>query len=219
MPDEHWRIDRYARFKSDKPENATQWTVYDDSCDLMRLMLSDVQQLVISQGSAILESHSLLSARSWMRGVCRNDSLLFMCKVQISGKNETRKFRVRFSAADGLSGSDHCSACVERLQQFFPVKMSVVKSSTATDASQNKTDLNGEAGDTSLKQQNLEGEVTLGDVAQNLLASARLPMAYNQHHINQETLQQMLRVCLADPAFPAFVQSVENELQNIVQNS
>ncbi|RUS79711.1 hypothetical protein EGW08_012519 [Elysia chlorotica] len=182
----------------------------------MWLMLSDVNQLVISQGSGVLESHSLLSARSWMRGVCRNDSLLFMCKVKVSGKTETRKFRVRFSACGDSSGSDQCSACVNRLQQFFPVKTSVAISAANVNASQSVSHPNGEAAGVAGEQQSLEGEVTLGDVAQKLLSSERLPMAYMQHQVSPETLQQMLRMCLADPAFPAFVQSVETELQGIV---
>ncbi|GFN91054.1 meiotic recombination protein rec114-like [Plakobranchus ocellatus] len=207
MPDHYWKIDRYARLSAVCPKTGTQWKQYDDTDDVMTLMLSDVHQLVISQGSTILvshltsanfiassqqwyivESHSLLCARNWMRGVCRNDSLLFVCRIEISGKTETRKFRVRFCDVDNLSGSDQCSDCVEKLQQFFPVKLSVAKQATEA-----------------------------ADSIQALLTSERLPMAYlHHHHHDLESIQQMLRVCLADPAFPAFVQAVETELKTVV---
>ncbi|GFR78856.1 meiotic recombination protein REC114-like [Elysia marginata] len=185
----------------------------------MSLMLSDVHQLVITQGSAILESHSLLSARNWMRGLCRNDSLLFMCRIQVSGKTEVRKFRVRFCADGSSSACDQCRVCVEKLHQFFPIKTSVAKSSADDVPSQNDVSGSLEASSTGHQQKTLEGEVTLGHLAQNLLSSERLPLAYTQHHTSPETLQQMLRMCLADPAFPAFVHSVESELNNIVQGS
>lgn len=227
MPDQRWEIDRYARFKSENSEDSsrsrttTPWSVFDNSSNPMSLMLSDVHQLVISQGSTILESHSLLSARSWMRGVCRNDSLLFMCRIQISRKTEIRKFRVRFCADSSLnlSGSEQCKSCVQKLQQFFPLKTSVVKNGPNDGHLQNITSVNQEDGNSETQQKTLEGEVTLGNMAKNLLSAKQLPLIYTQHHVDRKTIQQMLRLCLADPAFPAFVGSVEEELKNITMES
>ena len=48
---------------------------------------------------------------------------------------------------------------------------------------------------------------------------ADLPAAYQQCDISQENISMMVRLCLTDPTFPAFVESVEKELHKIIEES
>uniref|UniRef100_A0A0B6Z0Q6 Uncharacterized protein n=1 Tax=Arion vulgaris TaxID=1028688 RepID=A0A0B6Z0Q6_9EUPU len=111
-----WQLDRYARFVCDANKSVKdgKWKYYDDTSGHIVMTLTDVMQLIISQNTVILESHSLVRAQCWMRGLSRNDSLLFMYKFQ----SETRKFRVRFSKKDDVSGTEICTKVIHQLSRF-----------------------------------------------------------------------------------------------------
>lgn len=53
---------------------------------------------------------------------------------------------------------------------------------------------------------------------QMILASEKLPQAYEQSSWGAEELGPFLRLCLMDQNFPAFVEEVEKELKKITQS-
>ena len=66
------------------------------------------------------ESFSLCDAHQWIRGAVRGDSLLFMCKADLTGV--TRKFRVKFSSSNDQCPNEICKSCVDILGSFLPFK-------------------------------------------------------------------------------------------------
>ncbi|CAG5136456.1 unnamed protein product [Candidula unifasciata] len=130
-----WKLDRYARFVSSKANECGQWKHYNDSRDHIVLTVTDMQQLIISQSSVIFESHSLVNAGSYIRGLSRSDSLLFMCKL----KEATRRFRIRFcqDGTSGMSAEEACMKAVKKLSTFFPIKINIIEN-----GDKNSTQLN-----------------------------------------------------------------------------
>ncbi|XP_038051321.1 meiotic recombination protein REC114-like [Patiria miniata] len=211
-----WHLLRYARFVrsndaaktggKEQQEASTQagtWKHFPWS-DAEPLMLSiqDSSYLLITRGKLILESHALFDAEHYIKGAVRGDCLLFIQKI----KNECRKFRVKFKQGSFPSTVEACADCVVNLRTYFHVKQE------GADTTQKP------AADKTI----LEGEVSLGTVATVLLGSKTLdlPLAYHHHQSSwqPEQLSEMVRLCLADPTFPAFVETVEDELKKLTRD-
>ncbi|BFZ21233.1 hypothetical protein BsWGS_24272 [Bradybaena similaris] len=200
---------------------------YDDSKGHILMTVTDVPQLIISQNTVILESHSLVNARCFLRGLSRNDSLLFMYKFKV----ETRRFRVRFCKEDtsNMSGEEICIKAIKILSAFFPIKTSANESVAAQSTQLNykteekHSDLTQSKPKISSVVLNSHaefcGEMTLGAFAQAVLKGRSLPLAYRQHPQNLDIIPQLLVMCLADPKFPAFVEAVETAVRAVVDDS
>ncbi|XP_046549053.1 meiotic recombination protein REC114-like [Haliotis rubra] len=213
MP-EVWKIEKYARYlTTPSVVGKGHWQQYDDNDGDLVLTLTDSSHLVLCRSSTVMESHSLVTARAWMRGMTKRDSMLLMYKVA----NETRRFRMKFYASDGITAENQCAACAERLSKFFPVKMDspTTKSMDVTSTNEKPKDaVNPQVSQVEL----LQGEVTLGKMAQVVSGHlrARLPVAYQHCDFPPEEMKTMIRLCLTDPSFPAFVQQVDTQLQKLI---
>ncbi|XP_022101446.1 meiotic recombination protein REC114-like [Acanthaster planci] len=208
-----WHLLRYARFihsndavqsaEKDKENASTPagtWKHFSWS-DAEPLMLSiqDSSQLLITRGKLILESHFLFDAEHYIKGAFKGDCVLFIQKI----KNECRKFRVKFMQGPFPSTLKACADCIATLQAFFHIQ------EEGAGTSQNPAE----------NRMTLEGEVSMGTVAKVVLGNTTLdlPLAYHHHQSSwqPEQVAGALRLCLADPTFPAFVEAVEDELKKL----
>ncbi|KAL6034185.1 hypothetical protein STEG23_033924 [Scotinomys teguina] len=142
-------------------------------------------------------------------------------------------FRVQFSGESKEEALEHCCSCVQILAQYITVQApdSIVQQlqqnpgplaageSQGKDPLQQGPYLNPEqqvymAAGTGA----LEGRTSVMHLAQTILASEKLPLAYEQSSWGAEELRPFLRLCLMDQNFPAFVEEVEKELKKITQS-
>ncbi|XP_025090891.1 meiotic recombination protein REC114-like isoform X1 [Pomacea canaliculata] len=153
-----WQLEKYARYVvTKKGTTSGEWKYYSDKpCQRLVMTLTDTEHLVICHGSCILESHSLVTARAWMRGLSKTDSLLLMYKY----KDGTRRFRVKFCRSRLQTGSSVCAEAADTLSKFFPVKVTEEQVMQSAD----KNQVRGQPAAV------LSGEVTLGVLAETLLS-------------------------------------------------
>ncbi|KAI0242972.1 meiotic recombination protein REC114 [Lamellibrachia satsuma] len=221
MAARNWKVEKYARFVSRGHPTAqdadsvmkddAQWKFYEGlSTQEITLSIIEDSHLVLTVGDTIHENHSLWNARSWMKGISKGDSMLFVYKV----KNESRRFRVKFAASSHSSGTEQCSWCVALLQHHFHVKKMNLDGSTDDTSMQ-------EAGGSSEPTKVLDGTVTISKLTQVMSGQlkAALPVAYTHTNIPQEDLGNFIRLCLSDSNFPAFVGEVEKELTSFMRET
>ncbi|XP_041361976.1 meiotic recombination protein REC114-like [Gigantopelta aegis] len=268
-----WKLERYARYVTNIPGG--HWQYYDDAKEELRLTLTDSDHLVLFQGYTVMESLSLKTSKAWMRGMVKTDSMLLMYKVQVrnatarvkfftprilnlSHWEETRRFSVKFHASDPAIGKAICDDCLQKLANYFPIKMASESQTSLTSNSihdmtdyvkgekdgekkkemvstlyandqkkrtvlqgQNVSSIAEEKPENENKVKKLSGDVTLGQIAEVVTGkvNTELPAAYQQCNVSKENISTMVRLCLTDPAFPAFVDSVEQELNKIMAES
>ncbi|XP_013395079.1 meiotic recombination protein REC114 isoform X1 [Lingula anatina] len=219
---DHYSLLKYARYVNTAADNGTkpvysrqnetmEWKYYEATDENpLTLTLTESQQFVISYGNKIMESHYLVGSHTWLRGVCKGDSMMILCKIQ----NESRKFRLKFSSTELCSGTQQCASCTATLRKYFPLKAEGdLEAVMAFEECIAKEDMD--------EARSLVGEVSVADMAKALSGEmfASLPLSYHHSNMPQEELSTILRLCLSDSSFPAFVGEVEAELKNIVQNN
>ncbi|KAK7808036.1 hypothetical protein U0070_022689 [Myodes glareolus] len=142
-------------------------------------------------------------------------------------------FRVQFSGESQEEALERCCSCVQTLAQYVTVQApdSMVQQLQQSPGplgvgeSQGKDPLQ-QGPSVNLEQQvhvaagtgALEGRTSVMHLAQMILASEKLPQAYEQSSWGAEELGPFLRLCLMDQNFPAFVEEVEKELKKITQS-
>ncbi|CAO2634815.1 Meiotic recombination protein REC114 [Lemmus lemmus] len=204
--------------------------VFESSEEAGALVLTIVVSghFFISQGQTLLEGFSLIGSKSWLKIVRRVDCLLFGTTI----KSKSRMFRVQFSGESQEEALERCRSCVQTLAQYVTVQApdSMVQQlqqspgplgageSQGKDPLQQGPYLNREqqvcvAAGTGA----LEGRTSVMHLAQTILASEKLPQAYEQSSWKAEELGPFLRLCLMDQNFPAFVEEVEKELKKITE--
>ncbi|KAL3891576.1 hypothetical protein ACJMK2_003847 [Sinanodonta woodiana] len=195
-------LDRYARLfqtsETHTPGAEDSWEFYDATEQALEMTLMKNHILLIHHGKTLLETLNMSEA-STLRGVCRGSSMLIIYKL----KTHTRRFRVKFKDYQNLTAVESCSKVANILSKYFPLKISNIEKDMTKETSASQT---------------LTGEVTLGQISQVLTkkGSGSLPMAYNTICLTQPAnIDSIVRLCLADPSFPAFVESVEKTLLNI----
>ncbi|MEJ1288768.1 REC114 meiotic recombination protein [Cricetulus griseus] len=113
-------------------------------------------------------------------------------------------FRVQFSGESKEEALEHCCSCVQTLAQYITVQ---APDSIVQQLQQSPGPL--QAGESQEKDPLQQGTI---------LASEKLPLAYEQSSWGAEELGPFLRLCLMDQNFPAFVEEVEKELKKITQS-
>ncbi|XP_006825128.1 meiotic recombination protein REC114-like [Saccoglossus kowalevskii] len=214
-----WPLQRYARCVGVSPtriddsyagsnpaaggNSHMEWKVFEHS--ELTLLLLGSKDIIIHCGNVIHENYCLRNAAEWMRGINKGDSILFACRIN----NEIRRFRVQFKMTDQKSSIENCKDCASLLLELFSIK-NATKMKNLPAKQSNK------------EEKQLEGEVAIKDVAQAIChkTSPQLPIAYQVHSqdIDQQQISLFLNLCLSDANFPAFVDSVEKELQQIIKN-
>ncbi|XP_036049014.1 meiotic recombination protein REC114 isoform X1 [Onychomys torridus] len=238
-----WPLKRYGRFmlldtaespgpsSEDAVASSPTWKVFESSEESGSLVLTIVVSghFFISQGQTLLEGFSLIGSKSWLKIVRRMDCLLFGTTI----KNKSRMFRVQFSGESEEEALERCCSCVRILAQYVTVQApdsigqqrQQSPGPPGTGESQGMDPLQ-QGPYLNLEQQvhvaagtgALEGRTSVMHLAQTILASEKLPLAYEQSSWGAEELRPFLRLCLMDQNFPAFVEEVEKELKKITQS-
>ncbi|XP_036049016.1 meiotic recombination protein REC114 isoform X3 [Onychomys torridus] len=216
-----WPLKRYGRFmlldtaespgpsSEDAVASSPTWKVFESSEESGSLVLTIVVSghFFISQGQTLL--------------------------------NKSRMFRVQFSGESEEEALERCCSCVRILAQYVTVQApdSIGQQrqqspgppgtgeSQGMDPLQQGSRQPGKYAENEQQQVHvaagtgaLEGRTSVMHLAQTILASEKLPLAYEQSSWGAEELRPFLRLCLMDQNFPAFVEEVEKELKKITQS-
>ncbi|XP_033612140.1 meiotic recombination protein REC114 isoform X2 [Fukomys damarensis] len=210
-----WPLQRYGRFmlsevgelsgSGSKPGAAPSptWKVFDSNEESGYLVLT----IVISGHFFISQGQTLL--------------------------NKSRMFRIQFGGESKEQALEHCCSCVQSLARYTTVEVP----DSVTQPSPGLLRAGDHQGRDCVKSipplqpgpyQDLEqgkhvaagidapeGKTSVAQLAQSVLASKELPLAYQQSAWSVEELGPFLRLCLMDQNFPAFVEKVENELKKL----
>ncbi|OXB81969.1 UNVERIFIED_CONTAM: hypothetical protein H355_004052 [Colinus virginianus] len=220
-----WPLKRYGRFlpPEDCEQSGDSWKVFESHEESGQLTLTIVVSghFFISQGRTVLEGFSLIDAQKWLRIVRRADCLLLHAQ---SKQNECRIFRVQFGGDSEEQTLEHCCSCVQKLTEYVPVH-------GADEQSQNLCYSLSPAEDTEQDTSELRADEPLPDsctnfgerrsvmqLAQSVLRrKAELPLLYHHAAWNAQELGALIRLCLMDQHFPAFVDDVEKELKKLTE--
>ncbi|MBZ3883389.1 Meiotic recombination protein REC114 [Sciurus carolinensis] len=212
-----WPLQRYGRFMllgTGEPPGpgpevehsaSTTWKVFDSNEESGYLVLT----IVISGHFFISQGQTLL--------------------------NKSRMFRIQFGGESKEQALEHCCSCVQHLSQYVTVQVPegiiqelqpapgplwaggsqgkdcAKRSPVRHGSHQNKEQQTYVAAGTGTP----EGRTSVIRLAQSILASEELPLAYEQSAWGVEELGPFLRLCLMDQNFPAFVEEVEKELKKL----
>ncbi|KAH3710005.1 uncharacterized protein LOC127857882 [Dreissena polymorpha] len=213
-----WNLERYARLTSviigkEIAQGKDGWECYDNKLEPLQMMVTSSCQLLIHHGRRQLESMFLQQCTNEVKGVSKGDSLLIVCNM----KNHHRRFRVKFSAdtdKGGKSGLENCHQCVVALSRHMQIKVPACADGVNGSRKVQDTLLG-----TPSKDVILDGDVTIGQIAEAMSSPSgpQLPAPYSALHSNGilGDLNTMVKMCLTDPAFPAFVGQVEKELEKL----
>ncbi|TRY90181.1 hypothetical protein DNTS_033365 [Danionella cerebrum] len=238
-----WKLRRYGRHlpggkaKSKSSGGKGAWKIFtsSESAGQLELNILGTGHLLVSQGQELLEGFSLLGAQSFLKIHHNQDTVLF----NITSKGVARLFRLQFDGSSRVEASGFCEKAVEKLRVYVPLQEnqscpeSAAPAEPTTSAPQQQQQQQQQApedapqgpavatGSLSIKQLS---QVTLhyerSPEIQFFLGEQELslPMVYLQSSLPSADLEPLLRLCLMDSGFPAFVEEVENRLKELTQD-
>uniref|UniRef100_UPI0037E9A17D meiotic recombination protein REC114 n=1 Tax=Semicossyphus pulcher TaxID=241346 RepID=UPI0037E9A17D len=211
---QEWRLKRYGRFVPGSGETGGKpWKVSDANGNNPGIVLKIVESgyLLVFQGQESLDTMPLLCASESLKVHQKLDNLMFRFTV----KGESRMMRMQFDGSSKAEAIKECSTAVEKLMEYIPV-------TTQNDSppTSNQTP----AGTTQGKAVGAEPEVVQGSLSIERLTqhfmggtAVTLPQMYRHSCLAKVDLEPLLRICLLDPSFPAFVENVEGELRKLLE--
>ncbi|XP_072574440.1 meiotic recombination protein REC114 [Paramormyrops kingsleyae] len=221
-----WMLKRYGRLARNaaESEGRSSWKVFENSESAGQLVFNIVESghLLVSQGPELLEGFSLLNASSFLKVLRKTDVLLF----RMTAKGEGRVFQVQFAGSSREEALELCSSAVACLKQHVPVEDAPVPNGSAQTGpradpeprpSLQQPGACAEQPAGTLKPEESESSLSVQRLAQCFLGQAgvSLPMAYRQQALPSVSLGPLLRLCLLDCSFPAWVEQVEAELTGL----
>ncbi|XP_071854606.1 meiotic recombination protein REC114-like isoform X2 [Apostichopus japonicus] len=200
-----WSLKRYARFMLDR----RSFVARKDSDEQV-------------QNGVWKENLLLTNSKDKFKILIKGDSMLFAVKL----KNDVRRFRIMFAESESksVSAEHFCIECTTAVRKHCPVR--VVKQDGRTEHDSDTVTSQSSALDAApSSQQDIEGEVSLSKMVELLTSGdlTRLPCAYQgdlctaPSTIEKDSLGRLVKWCLLDPEFPAFVQQVETQFKKISQ--
>ncbi|XP_062861233.1 meiotic recombination protein REC114 isoform X1 [Trichomycterus rosablanca] len=211
-----WKLKRYGRFIP-KSKNSS-WKVFEssESKGSLELRILESGHLIITQAQELLEGFSLLNAQSFLKIQQKSDSLL----VNIKLKEESRMIRLQFEGSTRSEAVDLCRAAVQRLQEYLPTG---TQESTGPSLADTSGIFNQQKETPTAAQQAIhdviQESLSIKELSQYFLGERglSLPMAYHHFTLPAGDMEGLLRLCLLDSGFPAFVEEVENKLKRLIQ--
>ncbi|NWW79562.1 RE114 protein, partial [Climacteris rufus] len=215
-----WPLKRYGRFlpptDGDDEPHTSSWKVFESNEESGPLVLTIVVSghFFISQGRTVLEGFSLIDSHKWLKILRKAECLL----LQAQAKGECRMFRVQFGGSCRQEMQQHCSSCVHKLAEYVPVQgaeghgLQLSQDSLPMDT-QHVPDEPLPDSCTSLGERRSVAQLAqvknqTSDVQPALLGHAAW---------SARELRPLIRLCLLDQHFPAFVEQVEKELHNLAE--
>ncbi|XP_068735713.1 meiotic recombination protein REC114-like [Montipora capricornis] len=223
-----WPLEKYAKFIATGEAQLTQtnkqgyWKQFSppsegSSCLQMSLLQSN---MVVSNGKVIHENISLFNAKKWLQAVVKGDSMLIIYKMS----NDCRRFRIKFSKSNERSATENCRQFIAEISPQISVREISTGSSTESD-SQVPMDVDSQL--VSPESQHVQSNrvvdgLTLSDLARKVSSSESRDCShqcYGHVGVPKDRLNLLIRLCLTDSNFPAFVEAVEKELTSLSSTS
>ncbi|KAM8895433.1 meiotic recombination protein REC114 isoform 5-T5 [Spinachia spinachia] len=184
-----WRLTRYGRF-APGPAVGQHWKIYEAKDNKPEIFLTIVESgyLLVLQGQESL--------------------------------GESRMSRMQFAGRCRAEAIKECSRAVEKLKEYTSVTTQDDTPSPAEPPpAEASTPAIQQAGPRKAVEVDPEGSLSIRSLTQHFLGEtgATLPRVYHQDSLVQADLEPILRVCLLDPSFPAFVEKMEGELEKLLE--
>uniref|UniRef100_A0A8C5TWW4 REC114 meiotic recombination protein n=1 Tax=Malurus cyaneus samueli TaxID=2593467 RepID=A0A8C5TWW4_9PASS len=221
-----WPLKRYGRFLppkgGDDERQNTSWKVFESNEESGPLVLTIVVSghFFISQGRTVLEGFSLIDSHKWLKIVRRAECLL----LRAHAKNECRMFRVQFGGNCREEMQEHCYSCVQKLSEYVPVQGAEEQSQQLchglSQDTQGMDTEHGVSNNTQSAQSEICGTASTGKKQtyhSMLRQRPELPPMLQPPAWSTCELGPLIRLCLLDQHFPAFVEDVERELRKLAQ--
>ncbi|NXU15368.1 RE114 protein, partial [Pardalotus punctatus] len=165
------------------------------------------------------EGFSLIDSHKWLKVVKRAECLLLRAQAK---QKECRMFRVQFGGTSREEMEERCCSCVRKLSEYVPVQGAEEHSQQLSHGlSQDAQGVGTERGPeeplpdscTSLGERR-----SVAQLAQSMLRRRPgLPLAPRLPAWSARELGPLIRLCLLDQHFPAFVEDVERELHRLAE--
>lgn len=129
---------------------------------------------------------------------------------------------MQFAGSSRAHAIKECSSAVEKLMEYMPVAS---QDDAPLPSNQSPTEFTAPVIQTchgkavGVEPEVVQGSLSIKRLTQHFLgeAAVTLPQVYHHGSLAQGDLEPILRICLLDPSFHAFVEKVEGELRKLLQ--
>ncbi|XP_066541325.1 meiotic recombination protein REC114 [Hoplias malabaricus] len=205
-----WKLKRYGRFlpKAKVTGETYSWKVFEssESTGQLELVILESGHLLISQAEELLEGFFLPSVHSFLKIHQKSDSLLFHMTL----KGESRMIRLQFDGSTRPEAVEFCCKAVQKLKEYLPVGPQEPHVATPSKTPTETPQAVAKVPEESLSIKHLS-QYFLGE------RGLSLPLAYHHFTLPSGDVEDLLRLCLFDCGFPAFVEEVESKLKGLTQ--
>ncbi|XP_044063660.1 meiotic recombination protein REC114 isoform X1 [Siniperca chuatsi] len=216
-----WRLKRYGRFVPGSIETRGKpWKVFEANGNKPEIVLTIVESgyLLVLQGQESLDTIPLLCGSDFLKVHQKSDNLMFRFTVE----GESRMIRMQFDGSSRAEAIKECSSAMEKLMEYMPV---ATQDDAPPPPNQSPTEVfapviqtwQGKA--VGVEPEVVQGSLSIKRLTQHFLGetAVTLPQVYRHGSLAQGDLEPILRICLLDPSFHAFVEKVEGELRKLLQ--
>ncbi|XP_036951316.1 meiotic recombination protein REC114 isoform X3 [Acanthopagrus latus] len=217
-----WKLKRYGRFVPGSAETRGQpWKIFEATGKKPEIVLTVVESgyLLVVQGQKSLDTISLLCGADALKVQQKSDNLMFRFTVE----GEGRMIRMQFDGSCRAEAIKECSSAVEKLMEYMPVTTQddapLPPNQSPAEVSAPVLQQTGQGKATGVEPEVIQGSVSIKRLAQHFLGETALavPQVYRHGCLAQGDLEPILRICLLDPSFHAFVEKVEGELRKLLE--
>ncbi|KAM9766017.1 meiotic recombination protein REC114 [Menidia menidia] len=211
-----WKLKRYGRFVPRSTETVGKpWKIFEEKGNKPEVVLTVLESgcLLIVQGQESLDTVPLLL--NSLNVQQKSDNLMLRFTV----KGETRMIRMQFDGSSRAEAINECLSAAEKLREYVPV-------TTLDDASTHPNQPPAEIPPPVTQQKTagtepevVQRSVSIKSLAQHFLGENTLvlPQIYHDSSLAEGDLEAILRACLMDPSFHAFVEKIEGELRKLLE--
>ncbi|XP_054892783.1 meiotic recombination protein REC114 isoform X2 [Poeciliopsis prolifica] len=210
-----WTLRRFGHFV---PQTGRKpWKVLEAKATEPKIVMTLLESgyLLVLQGQENLATIPLLDGSNSLKVQHKSDNLM----IRFTVKGESRMMRMQFDGSSTAEAINQCSRAVEKLSAYVPVTSLEV---AATHSNQPPIEVPPAAQACQRKTGQPESEAVHGSVSIKRLTehflgetTLALPNIYSPCSLASGDLEPIVRVCLLDPSFPAFVEKVQEELEKL----
>ncbi|XP_074522402.1 meiotic recombination protein REC114 isoform X2 [Halichoeres trimaculatus] len=182
------------------------------------LQILDSGLLLVMQGDESLDAMPLLCTSNSLKVHQKSDNLMFRFTV----RGESRMMRMQFDGSSKAEAIKECASAVEKLMEYIPVttQKDTMPPSNQTPAGESAPLKQTSDGKVAGAEPGVvDGSLSIKRLTQHFMGGTpvTLPQVYQHSSLAQVDLEPILRMCLLDPSFPAFVEKVEGELRKMLE--
>ncbi|XP_027869954.1 meiotic recombination protein REC114 isoform X3 [Xiphophorus couchianus] len=211
-----WTLRRFGHFVPQTERKP--WKVSEAKANEPKIVMTLLESgyLLVLQGQESLATVPLHDGSNSLKVQHKSDNLM----IRFTVKGESRMIRMQFDGSSTAEAVNQCSRAVEKLLAYVPVTSLEVAAThpnqppvevppAAQQACQRKT---GQP-----EPEAVHGSVSIKRLTEHYLGETTLalPNIYSPCSLASGDLEPILRVCLLDPSFPAFVEKVQEELEKL----